>query len=98
MSAAWTAEQSDEVLVVMEGGKVVRSLVGEIPVHGRDATGVILAKPDAGDRILAVARNVERNLGGDAATVDTDGDTEGDEPDVDAAIAEAETPSPIEGD
>ncbi len=30
----------------MERGKVVRSLVGEIPVHGRDATGVILAKPD----------------------------------------------------
>jgi DNA gyrase subunit A len=72
---AMMAEQNDEVLVVMEGGKVVRSLVGEIPVHNRDATGVILAKPDAGDRILAVARNVERNLGGDAATVEADDET-----------------------
>ncbi len=70
---ATMVESGDEVLVVMEGGKVVRSLVDEIPVHGRDATGVILAKPDNGDRILAVARNVERNLGGDAATVDADG-------------------------
>jgi DNA gyrase subunit A len=69
---AMMAERNDEVLVVMEGGKVVRSLVGEIPVHNRDATGVILAKPDAGDRILAVARNVERNLGGDAATVEAE--------------------------
>ena len=79
---AMMAEQGDEVLVVMEGGKVVRSLVEEIPVHGRDATGVILAKPDPGDRILAVARNVERNLGGDAATVDADvsADTEDDAP------------------
>ncbi|MDO8106172.1 DNA gyrase subunit A [Isoptericola sp. b441] len=53
----------DEILVVMERGKVVRSLVEEIPVHGRDATGVILAKPDSDDRILAVARNIERTLG-----------------------------------
>ena len=56
-------EQGDEVLVVMESGKVVRSLVDQIPVYGRDSAGVILAKPDNGDRILAVARNVERNLG-----------------------------------
>ncbi len=70
---ATMVETGDEVLVVMESGKVVRSVVDEIPVHGRDATGVILAKPDNGDRILAVARNVERNLGGDAATVDADG-------------------------
>ncbi|HYD09721.1 MAG TPA: DNA gyrase subunit A [Acidimicrobiales bacterium] len=58
-------ERGDEVLVVMESGKVVRSSVDEIPVYGRDSAGVILAKPDAGDRILAVARNVERNLGGE---------------------------------
>ena len=77
---AMMAEQNDEVLVVMEGGKVVRSLVGELPVHGRGASGVILAKPDSGDRILAVARNVERNLGGDAATVEADDDAE--EPEV----------------
>ena len=69
---ALMADEADEVLVVMERGKVVRSQVGQIPVHGRDSTGVILAKPDAGDRILAVARNVERNLGTDAATVDDD--------------------------
>ena len=80
---ALMADEGDEVLVVMERGKVVRSQVGEIPVHGRDATGVILAKPDSGDRILAVARNVERNLGTDAATVD-----EGDAiPEDDAASA-----------
>lgn len=69
---ATMVDSTDEVLVVMERGKVVRSLVEEIPVHGRDATGVILAKPDAGDRILSVARNVERNLEADAATVDQD--------------------------
>ncbi|MFN8080191.1 MAG: DNA gyrase subunit A [Kineosporiaceae bacterium] len=50
----------DEVLVVMEGGKVVRSAVAEVPAKGRDTMGVVFAKPDAGDRIIAVARNSER--------------------------------------
>ena len=52
----------DEVLVVMEGGKVVRSAVSEVPAKGRDTMGVVFAKPDAGDRIIAVARNAERTL------------------------------------
>ncbi|MCL3860764.1 DNA gyrase subunit A [Actinotalea sp. K2] len=82
---ALMADAGDEVLVVMERGKVVRSAVEEIPVHGRDATGVILAKPDAGDRILAVARNVERNLADNTATVDEDAVTD-------------EATAPIEGD
>jgi DNA gyrase subunit A len=52
----------DEVLVVMERGKVVRSPVGEVPAKGRDTMGVVFAKPDNGDRIIAVARNSERGL------------------------------------
>ena len=63
------AEPSDEVLVIMQGGKVVRASVLEIPVHGRDTTGVILAKPDKGDRIIAVARNTERHLDDEPGTV-----------------------------
>ncbi|WP_334171577.1 DNA gyrase subunit A, partial [Sinomonas sp.] len=52
----------DEVLVVMEGGKVVRSAVSGVPATGRDTMGVIFARPDDGDRIIAVARNTERGL------------------------------------
>ena len=84
---ALMAGPGDEILVVMERGKVVRSVVDEIPVHGRDATGVILAKPDSGDRILAVARNIERSLAGDTVTVDLDQTDTGDDvaaPEVDA--------------
>ncbi|MFZ0158428.1 MAG: DNA gyrase subunit A [Kineosporiaceae bacterium] len=55
----------DEVLVVMEGGKVVRSAVAEVPAKGRDTMGVVFAKPDPGDRIIAVARNSERTLAGE---------------------------------
>ena len=60
--------EDDEVLVVMERGKVVRSAVSGVPAKGRDTMGVVFAKPDAGDRIIAVARNSERVLPDDDDT------------------------------
>ena len=51
--------------MVMEGGKVVRSSVTGVPAKGRDTMGVIFAKPDKNDRIIAVARNSERGLESD---------------------------------
>jgi DNA gyrase subunit A len=65
---ALIVQEEDEVLVVMEGGKVVRSSVAGVPAKGRDTMGVIFAKPDKNDRIIAVARNSERGLEGDEPT------------------------------
>jgi DNA gyrase subunit A len=62
---ALIVQEEDEVLVVMEGGKVVRSSVAGVPAKGRDTMGVIFAKPDKNDRIIEVARNSERGLEGD---------------------------------
>ncbi|SEJ57492.1 DNA gyrase subunit A [Demequina mangrovi] len=62
---AMLVEDTDEVLVIMESGKVVRSAVSEVPVKGKNSMGVIFAKPGKGDRIIGIARNVERNLDGD---------------------------------
>ena len=52
----------DEVLVVLESGRVVRSAVAEVPAKGRDTMGVVFARFDEGDSILGLARNTERNL------------------------------------
>jgi DNA gyrase subunit A len=54
--------EDDEVLVVLESGKVVRSAVSEVPAKGRDTMGVVFAKFAEDDRILGLARNTERNL------------------------------------
>ncbi|WP_160668636.1 DNA gyrase subunit A [Pseudarthrobacter sp. ATCC 49987] len=62
---ALIVQEEDEVLVVMEGGKVVRSSVAGVPAKGRDTMGVIFAKPDKNDRIIEVARNSERGLEAD---------------------------------
>ncbi|GAA2135712.1 DNA gyrase subunit A [Arthrobacter humicola] len=78
---ALIVQEEDEVLVVMEGGKVVRSSVSGVPAKGRDTMGVIFAKPDKNDRIIAVARNSERGLEGDEPT---DGEDTGEEAGGDA--------------
>ena len=52
----------DEVLVVLASGKVVRSAVAEVPAKGRDTMGVVFARADVDDRIIAIARNGERGL------------------------------------
>ncbi len=50
----------DEVLVVMEKGKIVRSRVDGVRATGRDTSGVRFAAPDRGDSIIGIARNTER--------------------------------------
>ncbi|MET1043840.1 MAG: DNA gyrase C-terminal beta-propeller domain-containing protein, partial [Microbacteriaceae bacterium] len=54
--------EDDEVLVVLASGKVVRSAVAEVPAKGRDTMGVVFARFADDDRIIAVAKNSERNL------------------------------------
>jgi DNA gyrase subunit A len=67
---ALVTEADDEVLVIMERGKIVRSAVGEVNLTGRNTQGVTFAKPDKNDRIIAVARNVERRVDVESASVD----------------------------
>jgi DNA gyrase subunit A len=55
-------DEEDEVLVVLASGKVVRSDVAEVPAKGRDTMGVVFAKFASEDRIIAIAKNTERNL------------------------------------
>ncbi|MBF0807361.1 DNA gyrase subunit A [Rothia nasimurium] len=54
--------EEDEVMVVMQSGKVVRTSVSEVSAKGRDTMGVIFAKPGKNDEILEVARNYERSI------------------------------------
>ncbi len=73
LAGALIVAEDDEVLVVMQNGKVVRSSVAEVPAKGRDTMGVVFARPDDDDRIIAIARNSERNLV-DPDAVDSDVD------------------------
>jgi DNA gyrase subunit A len=57
---ALIVSDTDEVLVIMESGKVVRSLAQEVSQQGRYARGVIFAKMDEGDQIMDITKNFER--------------------------------------
>nr|WP_062204959.1 DNA gyrase subunit A [Demequina salsinemoris] len=95
---AMLVEDSDEVLVIMESGKVMRSPVSEVPVKGKNTMGVIFAKPGRNDSIIGIARNVERNLadedadgeGGDATASESPA-SESTAPD--SAVPEGEAPA-----
>ena len=58
---ALVVENRDEVMVVMEKGKIVRSAVAEVRETGRNTQGVQFATPGKGDSIVAVARNAEKD-------------------------------------
>ncbi len=70
LAGALIVEEEDEVLVVLESGKVVRSAVTEVPAKGRDTMGVVFARFEESDKILAIARNTERHLDNGSDDVD----------------------------
>ncbi len=73
LAGALIVDDHDEVLVVLASGKVVRSSVAEVPAKGRDTMGVVFARFDDEDKIIALAKNSERNLEGqDADDASTD--------------------------
>ena len=62
LAGALIVGDADEVLVVLESGKVVRSAVSEVPAKGRDTMGVVFARFAEDDRIIAIARNSDSTV------------------------------------
>jgi DNA gyrase subunit A len=62
LAGSLIVDEGDEVLVVLESGKVVRSAVSEVPAKGRDTMGVVFARFADDDRIIAIARNSDSSL------------------------------------
>jgi DNA gyrase subunit A len=82
--------EGEEVLVVMERGKVVRSSIDGVPAKGRNTMGVVFAKPGTKDRIIAVTRGPEEAVEEEAENAPlTDAEAE-------AAVAEIPDPAPQE--
>ncbi|PZP16153.1 MAG: DNA gyrase subunit A [Brachybacterium faecium] len=104
---AAVVQETDELLVVMERGKVVRSRVDGVPPKGRTTMGVVFAKPDKGDHIILVTTTAEAEVDDDLeadevaeAVEGTENATEsatGEDPVEESADAASLEPSP-EGD
>src|SRR5690606_756744 len=86
---AAVVEETDELLVVMERGRVVRSKVSEVPAKGRTTMGVTFAKPDKGDRILLVTTGQESEVDEDEAEAPEIVDADGAEGTADTGASES---------
>ncbi|HET8600952.1 MAG TPA: DNA gyrase subunit A [Segeticoccus sp.] len=91
---ALIVDEDDEVMVVMEKGKIVRSRVDEVRRTGRNTMGVQFATPGKHDAIVAVARNTERIVEAEVEASEDGGGSDGaDAPEAgsDGAAAEQDT-------
>ena len=94
LAGALIVAEEDEVLVVLESGKVVRSPSTEVTPRGRNTMGVVFTRFDDGDdRILGIAKNSERHLGADdsLATGDSDDVAPAEDSSVEEAAPHKET-------
>ena len=68
--------EGDEVLAIRASGQVTRSAVAGVPAKNRDTMGVKFVDVAAGDQVVAIARNDEKDVADDEAAVDTEVETE----------------------
>lgn len=51
----------DEVVMISSSGKLIRTLAGNIPVHGRNTQGVRLMDVEGEDKVVGIGRVAERD-------------------------------------
>lgn len=73
---ALIVDPDEDVMVITESGKLVQVNASDVRPTGRNTMGVIFARPDDDDRIIAITRNPERDL--DEAEGGTPSSTPGD--------------------
>ena len=59
--AAFSVDETDEVLIFSSAGNLIRTNVSDISLQGRAASGVKVARPGQDEQIVAVARVLERD-------------------------------------
>ena len=51
----------DQIIIITDGGKIIRTRVSEIPVLGRNTQGVKVINLESGEKVVGVARFGERD-------------------------------------
>jgi DNA gyrase subunit A len=65
--ASFPVENGDEILLVTDGGQLIRVPVGKIRTAGRNTQGVIIFRTADGERVVSVERLAESNDDDEAA-------------------------------
>ena len=67
---ALVTDPDEEVMAIVESGKVIRVSVADVRPTGRPTKGVILTRMDDDDRVMAITRNTETQVGSDQIETD----------------------------
>jgi DNA gyrase subunit A len=65
--ASFPVEESDQIMLVTDGGQLIRVLVEDISVMGRSTQGVIVFSTGEGERVVSVEHIPEENGGEEGA-------------------------------
>ena len=60
---ALVVKPDEDVMVITESGKLVQVNASDVRPTSRNTMGVIFARPDADDRIIAITRNSDSTVG-----------------------------------
>jgi DNA gyrase subunit A len=77
--ASFPVNHEDEIMLVSDGGKLIRMPVDDIRVCGRKTQGVMLFRTADGERVVSVARLCDLNSRSDEAEEEGEGEGEGTE-------------------
>ena len=77
--ASFPVEDSDEIMLVSDGGKLIRMPVNDIRTAGRKTQGVMLLRTADGERVVSAARLCDINGSGEEGDDIIDDDAEGDD-------------------
>ncbi|MBR7142378.1 MAG: DNA gyrase subunit A [Clostridia bacterium] len=56
VAAIRAVSEEDDIVVVTDGGVIIRTAAAQIPVYSRTASGVIVMRPDEGTQVVSLAR------------------------------------------
>jgi len=89
--ASFPIGHADEIMLVTDGGKLIRIAVDGVRIVGRKSQGVMLVRTGEGENVVSAARLGEVAVNGDDA-VEDDTDAEGGPSDGDATDTPAQEP------
>lgn len=81
---ALVVDPDEDVLVITESGKLVRVSAGNVRATGRNTKGVIFARPDEADRVIAITRNSGEDSEEDEDSDSVSGSVTLEEPEMDS--------------
>jgi DNA gyrase subunit A len=70
--ASFPVESSDQIMMVSNGGQLIRCPVDDVRIAGRNTQGVRIFRPEDDEKVVSVERIPDDGTNGDAEMGDAD--------------------------